>query len=449
MSPVAYPFIKVDIDTSGLRPAAQRNPGVIAVIGDTGGAGGSNQTNVPIVVDDAKGAAAFAAQVNGVPQANPLYNALLLALEQVPAPSKVYAIRANGTAANDWEAALIASDGIEDVDFVAIANVTDAPTLSKVRDHVEQSSQDGRKRMGVGMVDAAGKSNTYVADLIGKYDGSANNSTDVRSGQGRMILVAARGAILDGLPGAWTGNTAYVIGQTVTNGPEIYKCTVGGTSASSGGPTGTGNNIPDGTGALVWAHVSTTAADVGVAAMAAIAGYAPSTSIVLKPLNGFHIPNDQLFNSTEIKGLSNGDINPVIPSVMLGLGLYFGQGATFTKDTSLLYVDLVRTLDDIDFRLKAGLIGLVGDARITRAGLTTVKTTVEGILAPLKRAAVIDDFFVSIPVLDILNIPESARNTTDNALVATARLNRAVDLIVNVTYGPAVHQLLVKLQVHV
>ena len=41
-------------------------------------------------------------------------------------------------------------------------------------------------------------------------------------------------------------------------------------------------------------------------------------------------------------------------------------------------MDIVRTLDDIDFRLKSGLIGAIGDARITKAGMTGVKTRVDG-----------------------------------------------------------------------
>jgi len=49
-------------------------------------------------------------------------------------------------------------------------------------------------------------------------------------------------------------------------------------------------------------------------------------------------------------------------------------------------------------------------------------------------------------VLDILALPDSARTATETALVTGARANRAVDLLVTVTYGPAVHTLLVVLQ---
>lgn len=41
---------------------------------------------------------------------------------------------------------------------------------------------------------------------------------------------------------AWMANTAYVAGSYVTNGGNLYICTVAGTSAASGGPTGTTEN---------------------------------------------------------------------------------------------------------------------------------------------------------------------------------------------------------------
>jgi hypothetical protein len=132
--------------------------------------------------------------------------------------------------------------------------------------------------------------------------------------------------------------------------------------------------------------------------------------------------------------------------LIVGESKHFADGRCFTTDASLLFIDIVRTLDDIDFRLKAGLIGQVGDSRITKPGLTRVQTRIEGILGPLKRAAVIDDYSIDIPLLAILSIPESARTSTENALVASARANRQVPIVVGVTYGPAVHQLQVTLR---
>ena len=58
----------------------------------------------------------------------------------------------------------------------------------------------------------------------------------------------------------WTGSTAYFSSPQnfVTNSGNIYKCTTGGISAATGGPTGTTAAITDGT--VTWAYVSATVA---------------------------------------------------------------------------------------------------------------------------------------------------------------------------------------------
>jgi len=49
---------------------------------------------------------------------------------------------------------------------------------------------------------------------------------------------------------AWQASTAVIVGQYVTNGGNSYMCTTAGTTASSGGLSGTGAGITDGT--AVW-----------------------------------------------------------------------------------------------------------------------------------------------------------------------------------------------------
>lgn len=48
-----------------------------------------------------------------------------------------------------------------------------------------------------------------------------------------------------GVP-AWADSTAYAVGDVVVNGSSAYECITAGTSAGSGGPTGTGADITDG-----------------------------------------------------------------------------------------------------------------------------------------------------------------------------------------------------------
>ena len=54
---------------------------------------------------------------------------------------------------------------------------------------------------------------------------------------------------------AWLGSHAYLKDDVVINGGKSYRCITAGTSAASGGPTGTGLDITDGT--VHWAYVGT------------------------------------------------------------------------------------------------------------------------------------------------------------------------------------------------
>jgi hypothetical protein len=389
MPEVAYPFIDVKIDTSGLQPTAERSPGVIAVVGKALPAAnaGTATVNTPVAVETLDQAADLFAKkdTDGTVQPTTIYNSLALAMRQDPKPSKIYGVQVNAT---NYAAALASLEALDDVTMVALANETDvgaastsstAPTgLFALKEHVENMTAQGLKRIGVAMVDpAVAKGPSYVNQIATAVGGLKSDSS-------RMVMVAARGAVQD----------------------------------------------------------------TATAAMGAIAGYEPHISMVLKKIRGITMPKASQYSPAEIKGLSNdaNNIIPIIdPSLIVGESLHFAEARAFTTDASQLYIDIVRTLDDIDFRLKAGLIGAMGDARITKMGMTRVKVRTEGILGPLKARAVIDDFDVQIPVLDILNLPESARTSSDDNVVGTARANRIVDMIVTITYGPAVHRLRVAL----
>ena len=61
----------------------------------------------------------------------------------------------------------------------------------------------------------------------------------------------------------WQASTPVIVGQYVTNGGNSYVCTTAGTTAASGGPTGTGTGIADGT--AVW-NYSAAGADITLGA---------------------------------------------------------------------------------------------------------------------------------------------------------------------------------------
>lgn len=53
----------------------------------------------------------------------------------------------------------------------------------------------------------------------------------------------------------WEPATQYTLRQYVSNGANLYECITSGTSAASGGPTGTESEITDGTAVWCWRRV--------------------------------------------------------------------------------------------------------------------------------------------------------------------------------------------------
>src|SRR5260221_7956727 len=135
----AYPFIEVVIDTSALRPAGQRSPGVIAVVGVS--AAGDAAVNAPTVCDT------LADAVTHFGASSALTTSLALAFLQDPAPSKVYGVKIGGAGAHaDVVAALDSLNAADDIDFVSLAGTADPKLLLRLKEHAEQASAAGHKR---------------------------------------------------------------------------------------------------------------------------------------------------------------------------------------------------------------------------------------------------------------------------------------------------------------
>ncbi|MCC7427217.1 MAG: hypothetical protein IT557_09945 [Alphaproteobacteria bacterium] len=88
--------------------------------------------------------------------------------------------------------------------------------------------------------------------LSGRYGVRFSRSAGAYSGHNNNIFLGTNFE-LGGAP-SWAPSTAYAVGQLVRNdGGRIYQCVGAGVSAASGGPTGTGLAIIDGT--VLWDFV--------------------------------------------------------------------------------------------------------------------------------------------------------------------------------------------------
>jgi hypothetical protein len=380
---VAYPYVDVVVDLKGLLPIATREPGVIAILGMAANGAPAPQ-EAPFAIEDAADAKAKFGENSD------LARSLAIAFLQRPAASKVYGLSVKTDNEAGWKAGLQALSGVKDVTFVAPANrpvktvAAGAFDLTAaLKTHCEESSAAGMPRIGVVFVDPALPRTIDYADkveaLVAPY----------KSDGGRMIVLAARGAVDD----------------------------------------------------------AKQQADVAAAGMSAIAGLRPETSILLKPVAGFSIPLESQYGPGEIKALAGKKVVPIIDPVLIpGEGLYFGEGTTLSKGDELAYVDIVRLLDDIDFALKAGLVGLIGDARITRTGVYAVQRRLEAILDGYVLREAITSYRILIDVLPILEKAEAQWSASEQLRIKQARENRVVQAVVVVVIGPAIHRIVVNLQ---
>ncbi|MFI6448366.1 hypothetical protein [Kitasatospora sp. NPDC050543] len=183
--------------------------------------------------------------------------------------------------------------------------------------------------------------------------------------------------------------------------------------------------------------------DVAAATAGVIAGYRPHISLLLKPIN---VAMTGPFADSDVTLLDDARINWITSPVLLpGHAQYLGEGYTADESGGKKYIDVVRTLDDVNFRIKAQLIRAIGNLRVSRVGLRSVVTLVESVLAPLVQQEVIEDFAVVIPLLVLLDKDPVQLNPAEEQKLKDARSTRSVPMTVSVVYAGAIHRLTIDL----
>jgi hypothetical protein len=183
--------------------------------------------------------------------------------------------------------------------------------------------------------------------------------------------------------------------------------------------------------------------DAAAAAAGVIAGYEPHISMLLKPIS---VNQAAVFSDTEIDQLSGGSINWVTsPSLIPGGAMFLGEGYTADPSKKKKYIDIVRCIDDVNFRIKAELIQAIGNFRVSRTGLRGVVTIVQSVLEPLVGRQVIEDYTVYIPLLMLFDKDPATLTAAELAAIQKAQADRAVDMVVTVDYAGAIHRLRIDL----
>jgi hypothetical protein len=102
----------------------------------------------------------------------------------------------------------------------------------------------------------SGSITTSGDNVVGTLAFTSSTFTTAAAGTvtfARALNTTPAGVIDLGASSVWLPSTTVVVDQMCTNGGNLYICTTGGTTAASGGPTGTGTAITDNT--AVWSYV--------------------------------------------------------------------------------------------------------------------------------------------------------------------------------------------------
>ena len=195
--------------------------------------------------------------------------------------------------------------------------------------------------------------------------------------------------------------------------------------------------------------------DTACAAAGVIAGLDPWVSLILKPVNSIGINGPlsdqaiQVYIAPGQSGLVQPHVIPIVhPDFLAGSGPVMGEGFSADGTGQRLYVDIVRTIDDIAFRLKATLTSpqVIGTLRINRPGLRVLSAIIRATLKARVDVGEIDDFAIEIPIQTLTEKDPSQLTPAEQQQLQQVQNSRQLALNVSVTYAGAIHQLLVTLK---
>jgi hypothetical protein len=196
--------------------------------------------------------------------------------------------------------------------------------------------------------------------------------------------------------------------------------------------------------------------DIAAAAAGVIAGVDPWVSLILKPVNGIGINSPplsdqaiQTYLAPDQSNLTQPHVIPIVhPDFMAGSGPVMGEGFSADGTGQRLYVDIVRTIDDIAFQLKSTLTNpqVIGTLRINRSGLRVLTSMLRAVLKARVAIGEIDDFAIDIPIQALTEKDPTQLSADEQQQLQQVQNSRQLALNVQVTYAGAIHQLVITLK---
>lgn len=162
------------------------------------------------------------------------------------------------------------------------------------------------------------------------------------------------------------------------------------------------------------------------------------------------IVNTVDFTTTQMGLFNTNRINYIFDPIYLsGNTNVMRTGYTLgTVASGLHIIDVRRTLDDISYKLQAGLTNpnVIGNLRINRSGISDLIDNISGILQPCVNSKEIDSYQIDIPLANILAKEPEERTPAESATLTNARTSRVVTGSAIVEYSGAIHTLNINLK---
>jgi hypothetical protein len=195
--------------------------------------------------------------------------------------------------------------------------------------------------------------------------------------------------------------------------------------------------------------------DAAAAVAGCIARYDPWISLTMKEVIG--ISQAASFTDSELavwldpeaQGIVQPRVVPIgDPEFLPGAGLVLGESFTADGTGQRQYIDIVRSIDDLAFRLKAQLTNpnVIGTMRINRPGLTGLRTIVAALLDGRVAAGEIDGYTIDLPLLTILQKDPAQRSAEETQQINDVQNSRRLEFSVSVDYSGSIHFLIVTLR---
>ncbi len=143
------------------------------------------------------------------------------------------------------------------------------------------------------------------------------------------------------------------------------------------------------------------------------------------------------FKNAQIIGLDRSEF-------ITGNSFRFSEGTTLSPDTFLKYIDAVRVVDDVSFKVRAELSNpsLISNIKLaTIPGMNTLRATLTTLMNSLVALGEIDDYTIVIPLEEIVRKPASQRTVEEQTRLNQAVSSRTFSIDVDITYSGQLHYL--------